>query len=105
MWVQNVEMTALKMLNMSISAGLVAYTVRKRSLEAVKKLMAPAETPEAAAARVVSTLRGGKTGEDGDDDDDLLVSNTVISLKDPLSGTRVQIPARSVTGTLPCCLQ
>ena len=66
-------------------------------MEAVKKMMAPAETPEAAVARVVSTLRGGKTGDDGDDDD-LLVSNTVISLKDPLSGTRVQVPARSVTG-------
>lgn len=58
-------------------------------------MMAAPETPEAAVARVVSTLRGGKTGEDGDDDDDLLVSNTTISLKDPLSGTRIQTPARS----------
>ena len=76
----------------------MAYIVRKRSIEAVKKLMAPPESPEAALARVISTLRGGKTGDNGDDDDDddLVVSNTTISLKDPLSGTRIQIPARCV---------
>ena len=78
----------------------MAYTVRKRSVEAVKKLMAPTETPEAALARVISTLRGGKTGDNGDDDDDLVVSNTTISLKDPLSGTRIQIPARCVASTV-----
>lgn len=71
----------------------MAYTVRRRSLEAVKKMMAPAETPEAAVTRVASVLRGSKTGEE-EDDDDLVISNTVISLKDPLSGTRIQVAAR-----------
>ena len=40
-------------------------------------------------------MRGSKAGQDDDDDDDdLLISNTVISLKDPLSCTRIQKAAR-----------
>ena len=61
-------------------------------------MMVPAEAPAAAVSRVVNTMRGRKAGQeadDDDDDDDLLISNTVISLKDPLSGTRIQIAARS----------
>lgn len=62
-------------------------------MEDVKKMMAAAESPTAAATRVVNTMHGRKAG-DVDGDDDLLVSNTVISLKDPLSGTRIQTAAR-----------
>ena len=58
-------------------------------------MMAAAESPAVAVARVVNTMRGRKAGEE-DEDDDLLISNTVISLKDPLSGTRIQKAARSV---------
>ncbi|KAL3142516.1 hypothetical protein ABBQ38_002838 [Trebouxia sp. C0009 RCD-2024] len=72
---------------------IMAYTVRRRSMEDVKKMMAAAESPTAAATRVVNTMHGRKAG-DVDGDDDLLVSNTVISLKDPLSGTRIQTAAR-----------
>lgn len=56
-------------------------------------MMAPAESPASAVTRVSNTMHGRKAGED-DGDDDLLVSNTVISLKDPLSGTRIQTAAR-----------
>ena len=58
--------------------------------------MAPAEDPATAVSRVASTMRGSKAGQDDDDDDDddLLISNTVISLKDPLSCTRIQKAAR-----------
>lgn len=62
-------------------------------MEDVKKMMTAAESPTAAATRVVNTMHGRKAG-DVDGDDDLLVSNTVISLKDPLSGTRIQTAAR-----------
>ena len=75
-------------------AGLLAYTVRRRTVEDVKKMIAPAENPASAVSRVSNTMHGRKAGED-DGDDDLLVSNTVISLKDPLSGTRIQTAARS----------
>ena len=78
------------------ATGLMAYTVRRRTVEDVKKMMAPAEAPAAAVCRVVNTMHGRKPGDAADeDDDDLLVSNTVISLKDPLSGTRIQTAARS----------
>lgn len=74
----------------------MAYTVRRRTVEDVKKMMAPAESPAAAVCRVVNTMHGRKPGDAAEeDDDDLLVSNTVISLKDPLSGTRIQTAARS----------
>ena len=76
----------------------MAYTVRRRTVEDVKKMMVPAEASAVAVSRVVNTMRGRKAGQeavDDDDDDDLLISNTVISLKDPLSGTRIQIAARS----------
>lgn len=75
---------------------LMAYTVRRRTLDDVMKMMAPAESASAAVSRVVNTMRGRKAGDPDDDDDDLLVSNTVISLKDPLSGTRIQTAARFV---------
>ena len=73
---------------------LLAYTARLRSFGDVKKMMAPAEDPAAAVTRVMNTMRGRKAGQEADDDDDLLISNTVISLKDPLSGTRIQTAAR-----------
>ncbi|DBA91014.1 TPA: hypothetical protein ACH3X2_004216 [Trebouxia sp. C0005] len=75
---------------------LMAYTVRRRTLHDVMKMMAPAESAAAAVSRVVNTMRGRKAGDPNDDDDDLLVSNTVISLKDPLSGTRIHTAARFV---------
>ncbi len=78
-----------------VATGLMAYTVRRRTLDDVMKTMAPAESAAAAVSRVVNTMRGRKAGDPDDDDDDLLVSNTVISLKDPLSGTRIQTAARS----------
>ena len=59
----------------------------------VKKMMAAAESPADAVTRVSNTMHGRKEGDDVGDDD-LLVSNTVISLKDPLSGTRIQYAAR-----------
>lgn len=74
-------------------AGLMAYTVRRRTVEEVKKMMAAAESPAEAVTRVSNTMHGRKAGDDIGDDD-LLVSNTVISLKDPLSGTRIQSAAR-----------
>ncbi len=78
-----------------IFAGLMAYTVRRRIVNDVKTMMAPAEDPAVAVSRVVNTMRGRKAGDVDDDDDDLLISNTVISLRDPLSGTRIQTAARS----------
>jgi len=78
-----------------VATGLMAYTVRRRTLDEVMKMMAPAESAAAGVSRVVNTMRGRKAGDPDDDDDDLLVSNTVISLKDPLSGTRIQTAARS----------
>lgn len=71
----------------------MAYTVRRRTVEEVKKMMAAAERPVDAVTRVINTMHGRKAG-DVDGDDDLLVSNTVISLRDPLSGTRIQTAAR-----------
>ncbi len=83
-----------------VATGLMAYTVRRRTLDDVMKMMASAESAAAAVSRVVNTMRGRKAGDPDDDDDDLLVSNTVISLKDPLSGTRIQTAARSAPLTL-----
>ena len=71
----------------------MAYTVRRRTVEEVKNMMAAAERPADAVTRVINTMHGRKAGDD-DGDDDLLVSNTVISLRDPLSGTRIQTAAR-----------
>ena len=72
---------------------MMAYTVRRRTVDEVKKMMAAAESPADAVTRVSNTMHGRKAGDDVGDDD-LLVSNTVISLKDPLSGTRIQYAAR-----------
>ena len=88
-----------------VATGLMAYTVRRRTLDDVMKMMAPAESAAAAVSRVVNTMRGRKAGDPDDDDDDLLVSNTVISLKDPLSGTRIQTAARSVPPPPPATSQ
>ena len=82
------------------AAGMMAYTVRRRTVEEVKKLMAAAESPADAVTRVFNTMHGRKAGDENGDDD-LLVSNTVISLKDPLSGTRIQYAARLLPDT-PC---
>lgn len=85
-----------------VLAGLMAYTVRRRTVEEVKKMMAAAESPAEAVTRVSNTMHGRKAGDDIGDDD-LLVSNTVISLKDPLSGTRIQHAAR-LPSDLHACL-
>ena len=76
-----------------VAAGMMAYTARRRTVDQVKKMMAAAESPADAVTRVSNTMHGRKAGDDVGDDD-LLVSNTVISLKDPLSGTRIQYAAR-----------
>ncbi len=86
-----------------VATGLMAYTVRRRTLDDVMKMMAPAESAAAGVSRVVNTMRGRKAGDPDHDDDDLLVSNTVISLKDPLSGTRIQTAARSAPHTPHIC--
>ena len=75
------------------AAGMMAYTARRKTVDEVKKMMAAAESPADAVTRVSNTMHGRKAGDDVGDDD-LLVSNTVISLKDPLSGTRIQYAAR-----------
>ena len=93
---QQLKYTAIAA-HLGVSAGIMAYTVRRRSVDDVKNMMAAAESPAAAVTRVVNTMHGRKAG-DVDGDDDLLVSNTVISLKDPLSGTRIQKAARSSSG-------
>ena len=64
-------------------------------------MMAAAESPAEAVTRVSNTMHGRKAGDDIGDDD-LLVSNTVISLKDPLSGTRIQSAARLPSHLHPC---
>lgn len=47
-----------------------------------------------ALARVVRALHLGGGGLAVGDDDDVIISNTVISLKDPLTGVRMATPAR-----------
>ena len=71
---------------------------RRRSLAQVKAMMAPPEALEAAVARVKREMSGGGGGGGSDDDDGdgggVMVSHQVTSLKDPMSGQRIAVPAR-----------
>ncbi|EFN55528.1 hypothetical protein CHLNCDRAFT_52345 [Chlorella variabilis] len=67
---------------------LMMHLARRRTMEQVKALMAAPEGLEEAVARVRRQVAGD------DSDDDLLVSHQVVSLKDPMSGQRIQVPAR-----------
>ena len=69
------------------------YTARRRTTEEVKRMMAPAESVEAAIDRV-SHQGGGGAKHDEHDDDDFVIDNTVVSLMDPLGGMRITTPAR-----------
>lgn len=63
-------------------------------------MMLPEESLDAALDRI--THRGGKSaagatsggGQEDDSDDELVLSCTTVSLKCPLSGSRMKIPAR-----------
>lgn len=68
-----------------------AELARRRTLEEVKALMAPPESIDAAVARVRRQVGGG---DGGSDDDGILCSHQVVSLKDPMSGQLMQLPAR-----------
>ncbi|KAI3425891.1 hypothetical protein D9Q98_007864 [Chlorella vulgaris] len=70
---------------------LTLQLARKRSLAEVKGLMAAPEPLCEATARVRRQVSGGNGDES---DEDLLVSHQVVSLKDPMSGQRMQVPAR-----------
>ncbi|KAK9817204.1 hypothetical protein WJX72_011055 [[Myrmecia] bisecta] len=74
---------------------MVVRIVRKLSMEEVKAMMHAPETMEQAVARVKSQVRGGKAAADGNDsDDDLITLSTIVSLKCPLSGSRIETPGR-----------
>eukprot|EP00191_Tetraselmis_sp_GSL018_P003780 CAMPEP_0177597016 /NCGR_PEP_ID=MMETSP0419_2-20121207/11466_1 /TAXON_ID=582737 /ORGANISM="Tetraselmis sp., Strain GSL018" /LENGTH=857 /DNA_ID=CAMNT_0019089117 /DNA_START=251 /DNA_END=2821 /DNA_ORIENTATION=- len=70
---------------------LMLALVRRRTLKDVQSMMAPTESLGDAVARVRQAVCG--TGGD-DDDDDIVTLSTVLSLKCPLTGLRVQRPAR-----------
>lgn len=69
---------------------LLIQRAKRRSLEGVKKMMAPPESLDSAIARVC------KLFDDGSDqaEDTIAVSSQVVSLKDPMSGLRMVVPAR-----------
>lgn len=67
---------------------LMVQRSRRRSLAQVQALMAAAESLEQAVARVKRQVTGGG-GEDG-----ITISTQVVSLKDPMSGQRMQVAAR-----------
>lgn len=69
---------------------LLIQRAKRRSLESVKKMMAPSESIDSAIARVC------KLFDDGSDpaEDTIAISSQVISLKDPMSGLRMVVPAR-----------
>nr|QBB20015.1 E3 SUMO protein ligase SIZ1-like proteon [Ettlia sp. YC001] len=63
---------------------------------------APAAAGQPAAAAANRTANGVQTIE-SDDDDDIIVGNIVVSLKDPMSGARMNVPVRftDTAGTAP----
>lgn len=65
-------------------------------------LAAPAAAGQPAAAAANGTANGVQTIE-SDDDDDIIVGNIVVSLKDPMSGARMNAPVRftDTAGTAP----
>eukprot|EP00892_Ulva_mutabilis_P006161 jgi/Ulvmu1/3917/UM018_0140.1 len=66
-----------------------------RPLQEVVAMMAPQETAEAAVQRVSAAVGGGSRGNADDDDDDILHAETLpLSLRDPMSNTRIRRAAR-----------
>lgn len=73
-------------------------------VQEVVAMMAPQETAAAATARVAAAVGGGGAGGvgDDDDDDDILHSETLpLSLRDPMSNTRIRRAARIVGAKSP----
>lgn len=68
---------------------LFLQRAKRRTLQQVKNLMAPKEEPSVAINRVKHALHGGDVGDDA-----IAVSSQVVSLKDPMSGQRMTVPAR-----------
>ena len=68
---------------------LSLHRAKKRTLQQVKNMMAPKEAPAAAITRVKHLLHGGNGGDDG-----IAVESQIVSLKDPMSGQRMTVPAR-----------
>lgn len=62
-------------------------------------MMSPQETAEEAVQRVVSAVGGGGSG--GDDDDILHAETLPLSLRDPMSNTRIGRAARIVGAKSP----
>lgn len=73
---------------------------KRRSLDDVKLLMLPEESLGQSLERLHNFMRGGATGDNTDaridDDDSILIAHQVMSLKDPITNTRMTIPARFV---------
>lgn len=65
---------------------LFTQLATKRTLEQVKAMMLAQESFEAATQRVRDSLHGGDGG--------IVVAQVVVSLKDPMSGQRMAVPAR-----------
>lgn len=63
--------------------------MKKRSLEAVRKCMLGKETLAESVQRVVSIIKGTE-------DDDLMALSTTVALRCPLTGCRINKPARFV---------
>lgn len=62
-------------------------------------MMAPAETAAAATTRMVAAVGGGSVA---DDDDDILHAETLpLSLRDPMSNSRIRRAARIVGAKSP----
>ena len=65
----------------------------RRGMDEVKAMMAPTETLPEALQRVQQQAVKDTTAA-ADEDDDIAVTSTGFSLKCPLSGSRMQMPAR-----------
>ncbi|KAK9909295.1 hypothetical protein WJX75_000109 [Coccomyxa subellipsoidea] len=77
----------------SRSFCVMVQLAQRRTLDEVKALMAPPETVQAALQRVVRQTRGVK-GEGDESDDEVEIGRTVVSLRCPMSGSRMRVPAR-----------
>ena len=64
-------------------------------------MMAPAETAAAATARMVAAVGGGSVAGDDDDDDILHAETLPLSLRDPMSNSRIRRAARIVGAKSP----
>ncbi|EIE20885.1 hypothetical protein COCSUDRAFT_48449 [Coccomyxa subellipsoidea C-169] len=77
----------------SRSFCVMVQLAQRRTMDEVKALMAPPETEQAALKRVVRQTRGVK-GEGDESDDEVEIGRTVVSLRCPMSGSRMRVPAR-----------